>query len=349
MCKSFDKREISICGIFWSSFFGFIGISSLVLSIIQFPYTRLHWMNKGGWRHLGGLGISGVAVQFCFCVFSILTFSIFSNKKLLLFIYSIIQLVGSIFVLFISIFTLVGAQHYKNEDTNLCNKTLSNFFSSFFVLDDYFHIVDQYLCSKDCQCVFTNISAYQEFSIKKVAIPEPEIITEQWKYMKQYSIYKKKGDKKRASSFLDCSEEIQSLAKSYFIDELIAKNNTNIFEIDNFYNYWKRIEEKFKCTGWCNNKYIDRNNNERIVAKYLFSSIDGGIVKNRGCMKSVIRWLPKIMNAFGSTLLCTGFFMLIPLFFSISLLLRIYKNYDEDYNDDDQDDQDDKLKEDNYE
>ena len=70
MCKSFDKREISICGIFWSSFFGFIGISSLVLSIIQFPYTRLHWMNKGGWRHLGGLGISGVAVQFCFCVFS---------------------------------------------------------------------------------------------------------------------------------------------------------------------------------------------------------------------------------------------------------------------------------------
>ena len=166
MCKSFDKREISICGIFWSSFFGFIGISSLVLSIIQFPYTRLHWMNKGGWRHLGGLGISGVAVQFCFCVFSILTFSIFSNKKLLLFIYSIIQLVGSIFVLFISIFTLVGAQHYKNEDTNLCNKTLSNFFSSFFVLDDYFHIVDQYLCSKDCQCVFTNISAYQEFSIK---------------------------------------------------------------------------------------------------------------------------------------------------------------------------------------
>lgn len=349
MCKSFDKREISICGIFWSSFFGFIGISSLVLSIIQFPYTRLHWMNKGGWRHLGGLGISGVAVQFCFCVFSILTFSIFSNKKLLLFIYSIIQLVGSIFVLFISIFTLVGAQHYKNEDTNLCNKTLSNFFSSFFVLDDYFHIVDQYLCSKDCQCVFTNISAYQEFSIKKVAIPEPEIITEQWKYMEKYSIYKKKGDKKRASSFLDCSEEIQSLAKSYFIDELIAKNNTNIFEIDNFYNYWKRIEEKFKCTGWCNNKYTDRDNNTRIVAKYLFSSIDGGIVKNRGCMKSVIRWLPKIMNAFGSTLLCTGFFMLIPLFFSISLLLRIYKNYDEDYNDDDQDDQDDKLKEDNYE
>ena len=166
---------------------------------------------------------------------------------------------------------------------------------------------------------------------------------------KDYSIYKKKGDKERASSFLHCSKEIQSLAKSYFIDELIAKNNTNIFEIDNFYNYWKRIEEKFKCTGWCNNKYIDRDNNTRIVAKYLFSSIDGGIVKNRGCMKSVIRWLPKIMNAFGSTLLCTGFFMLIPLFFSISLLLRIYKNYDEDYNDDDQDDQDDKLKEDNYE
>ena len=335
MCKSFDKREISNCGIIWSIFFGCIGISSLVLSIIQFPYTRLHWMNKSPWRHLGGLGLSAVIIQFCFCIYSILTFSIFYNMKLFQLIYSIIQLIASIFVLFVSIFTLVGTQYYKNDDKNLCKKPLSNFFGSFFVLDDYFHIVDQYLCSKDCECVFTNISAYQEFSIKKVAIPEPDVISEQWKYMKDYSIYNKKGDIKRATSFLNCTKEVQSLAKSYFIDELLAKNQTDVFQIENFYDYWKRIEEKFKCTGWCNNKYIDRNNNERIVAKYLFSNIDGGIVKNRGCMQSVIRWLPKIMNAFGSTLLCTGFFMLIPLFFSISLFFGFYKNFDQDYNNED--------------
>ena len=64
-------------------------------------------------------------------------------------------------------------------------------------------------------------------------------------------------------------------------------------------------------------------------------------------MNSIIRWLPKIMNAFGSTLLCTGFFMLIPLFFSISLFFRIYKNYDEDYNNDDNDN--DELKDNNFE
>ena len=52
-------------------------------------------------------------------------------------------------------------------------------------------------------------------------------------------------------------------------------------------------------------------------------------------MQSVIRWLPKIMNAFGSTLLCTGFFMLIPLFFSISLFFGFYKNFDQDYNNED--------------
>ena len=332
MCKSLDKRQITNCGIFWSIFFGCIGISSLVLSIIQFPYTRLHWMNKGSWRHLGGLGISAVSVLFVFCILSIITFILFIEKKIILLIYCITELAASIYVLFVSIFSLIGAQRYRNEKTDLCEEQLSGFFSHFLVLDDYFHIVDNFLCSESCECVFSNKSAYQEFSTINIANPEPQIVSDQWKYMKNYVIYNKKGDKTRAYSFSQCSDDIQALAKSYFIDEIIAKNNTDVFEINNFYNYWKRIEEKFKCTGWCNNKYLDINNEERIVAKYLFSNIDGGIVKNRGCMKLLSSWLTKIINGFGSTLLCAGFFMLFPLIFSICLYFGYYNYYDEDYN-----------------
>ena len=58
-------------------------------------------MNKR--ETLGSLGL----IQFCFHVYSILTFSIFFYKKLLLFIYSIIQLLASIFVLFVSILHLL--------------------------------------------------------------------------------------------------------------------------------------------------------------------------------------------------------------------------------------------------
>ncbi len=332
MCKSLDKRQITNCGIFWSIFFGCIGISSLVLSIIQFPYTRLHWMNKGSWRHLGGLGISAVSVLFVFCILSIITFILFIEKKIILLIYCITELAASIYVLFVSIFALVGAQRYRNEKTDLCEEQLSGFFSQFLVLDDYFHIVDNFLCSEDCECVFSNKSAYQEFSTINIANPEPKIVSDQWEYMKDYVIYNKKGDKTRAYSFSQCSEDIQALAKSYFIDEIISKNNTDVFEINNFYGYWKRIEEKFKCTGWCNNKYLDINNEERIVAKYLFSNIDGGIVKNRGCMKLLTSWLTKIINGFGSTLLCAGFFMLFPLIFSFCLYFGYYNYYDEDYN-----------------
>lgn len=332
MCKSLDKRQITNCGIFWSIFFGCIGISSLVLSIIQFPYTRLHWMNKGSWRHLGGLGISAVSVLFVFCILSIITFILFIEKKIILLIYCITELAASIYVLFVSIFSLIAAQRYRNEKTDLCEEQLSGFFSNFLVLDDYFHIVDNFLCSESCECVFSNKSAYQEFSTINIANPEPQIVSDQWKYMKDYVIYNKKGDKTRAYSFSQCSDDIQALAKSYFIDEIIAKNNTDVFEINNFYNYWKRIEEKFKCTGWCNNKYLDINNEERIVAKYLFSNIDGGIVKNRGCMKLLSSWLTKIINGFGSTLLCAGFFMLFPLIFSICLYFGYYNYYDEDYN-----------------
>jgi hypothetical protein len=337
MCKSLDKRQISNCGIFWSIFFGCIGISSLVLSIIQFPYTRLHWMNKGSWRHLGGLGISAVSVLFVFCILSIITFILFIEKKIILLIYCITELAASIYVLFVSIFSLIGAQRYRNEKTDLCEEQLSGFFSHFLVLDDYFHIVDNFLCSESCECVFSNKSAYQEFSTINIANPEPQIVSDQWQYMKNHVIYNKKGNKTRAYSFSQCSDDIQALAKSYFIDEIIAKNNTDVFEINNFYNYWKRIEEKFKCTGWCNNKYLDTNNEERIVAKYLFSNIDGGIVKNRGCMKLLSSWLTKIINGFGSTLLCAGFFMLFPLIFSICLYFGYYNYYDEDYNYDNED------------
>ena len=337
MCKSLDKRQISNCGIFWSIFFGCIGISSLVLSIIQFPYTRLHWMNKGSWRHLGGLGISAVSVLFVFCILSIITFILFIEKKIILLIYCITELAASIYVLFVSIFSLIGAQRYRNEKTDLCEEQLSGFFSHFLVLDDYFHIVDNFLCSESCECVFSNKSAYQEFSTINIANPEPQIVSDQWQYMKNHVIYNKKGNKTRAYSFSQCSDDIQALAKSYFIDEIIAKNNTDVFEINNFYNYWKRIEEKFKCTGWCNNKYLDINNEERIVAKYLFSNIDGGIVKNRGCMKILSSWLTKIINGFGSTLLCAGFFMLFPLIFSICLYFGYYNYYDEDYNYDNED------------
>lgn len=337
MCKSLDKRQITNCGIFWSIFFGCIGISSLVLSIIQFPYTRLHWMNKGSWRHLGGLGISAVSVLFVFCILSIITFILFIEKKIILLIYCITELAASIYVLFVSIFSLIGAQRYRNEKTDLCEEQLSGFFSHFLVLDDYFHIVDNFLCSESCECVFSNKSAYQEFSTINIANPEPQIVSDQWQYMKNHVIYNKKGNKTRAYSFSQCSDDIQALAKSYFIDEIIAKNNTDVFEINNFYNYWKRIEEKFKCTGWCNNKYLDTNNEERIVAKYLFSNIDGGIVKNRGCMKILSSWLTKIINGFGSTLLCAGFFMLFPLIFSICLYFGYYNYYDEDYNYDNED------------
>ena len=228
MCKSLDKRQITNCGIFWSIFFGCIGISSLVLSIIQFPYTRLHWMNKGSWRHLGGLGISAVSVLFVFCILSIITFILFIEKKIIILIYCITELAASIYVLFVSIFSLIGAQRYRNEKTDLCEEQLSGFFSHFLVLDDYFHIVDNFLCSESCECVFSNKSAYQEFSTINIANPEPQIVSDQWKYMKNYVIYNKKGDKTRAYSFSQCSDDIQALAKSYFIDEIIAKNNTDV-------------------------------------------------------------------------------------------------------------------------
>ena len=56
------------------------------------------------------------------------------------------------------------------------------------------------------------------------------------------------------------------------------------------------------------------------MSKYLFSDVNKGVVRNRGCMHRLIDWLPKVINTFGSVLLIIGVILIFVFAFAVSLL-----------------------------
>ncbi len=54
------------------------------------------------------------------------------------------------------------------------------------------------------------------------------------------------------------------------------------------------------------NNYYDRDDNQRTISKYLFSNVNRGVPKYKGCMYRVMKWLKAMLLSFGVIALITG-------------------------------------------
>lgn len=79
-------------------------------------------------------------------------------------------------------------------------------------------------------------------------------------------------------SFQDCPE-----AAKMEVDRLYKSNpNNTAHEIDQekFAKYWKGIEERFNCTGWCKTSFINPiTQQKQKMLNFVFSDINKGIPK----------------------------------------------------------------------
>lgn len=91
-------------------------------------------------------------------------------------------------------------------------------------------------------------------------------------------------------------------------------------KMNDFMTFWGRIEKKFDCNGWCESSYTGEDGKYHIMTKYLFSDVNKGVVRNRGCMHRLIDWLPKVINTFGSVLLIIGVILIFVFAMGVSLL-----------------------------
>ena len=134
----------------------------------------------------------------------------------------------------------------------------------------------------------------------------------------------------------NCSEDsLESIQEIYNSN---PKNNYNkINDFKKFHSYWKGIEKRFKCTGWCKTKYtnIYTLKNDTMM-KYIFSDINKDIVSYPGCLNRLVNWIPFLVAVVGTLLINCGVIQFINFIFTLKLMNGNNDEDDDDKNDNDE-------------
>ena len=297
-----QKTTVRKSGRYIAYILSLLCITNIIIISIQFKYINITWISKGIWRHYSILSILA-------CMFQVLGISLaliinfrHLECKTLQKIFCIYQLIAIIFVLFVCNFSLICATIKENNETKNCIKDLKGFFSQFLILDKYFQNIDSILCSNECPCVISNRNVYDTLNneeINKISFNEE---------ISDNDIIR----------FQQCNYSIQDNINKEFTGNSKVKDKLKEIKIDKFYKYWKNIEEKFECVGWCNLNYDNSDNKNRIMKKYLFSDINKGIV-NDSCMKKVTKYISKMIKIFGVLLYISWFLMVASYIFGFIL------------------------------
>lgn len=187
-----------------------------------------------------------------------------------------------------SIFTLIAGSIGNINDYVGCQKKLNGFFTYWNSIDYFLSEIDNYLCSNKCQCYMTGIS-------REIYKSEPFIKS----IFDNNFIYTENNDDPK--NIQDCPDSIKKEIKANF-DKINKENYNSEIEdinINKFATYWKHIEEKFECSGFCSTIHKGNNDNYVPMIKYMFTDVNIGIPKRRGCMIPFMRWIKKMLLSFG--------------------------------------------------
>ena len=338
MCKFLPKKKIGNLGLISGIFLVFTGLICLILCIIQYNIINFQYTKKNKFSRIGELFLGANTILLFSCLFSIVLFLGFLQCKTMQLIFLIFQSIFTLFIFISGIVIIVSGNISKNKLTKTCQKDLNGIFKHFLLLDDYFKLIDNYLCSDECPCYFNEISTYEKFKNPQLNNVSLNLI-DSINFNKNVNLIENNNNNYEFN-FNNCSEKVKEKAFYKFI--LQKDDNRKYFEnIDNekFFKFWRKIENKFKCSGWCNTPYNNHNinldelenndendnNNKRYIIKYLFSDINKGIVSNIGCMNKLTDWLPKYIYAFGSLLIISSIVIGITVGLDISLYLDLTK------------------------
>ena len=234
----------------------------------------------------------------------------------------------------ISFFTLIAGSTGKLNKYVGCQTEFKGILKYWDDIDNYLQTVDKYFCKEkkdsndiSCQCTLTK---YTDKIFKDDPIIGP--------------LYKSLYRDNKEIEVVDINAYDRDTAKYSWrkCSQIVLKNGTygivmrNIgdFQPKIFNRFWEHIENKFDCTGFCstvyqrdtsfpNTKPDDKFNEaprQIPMFKYLFSDINRGIPKHRGCMKPIMDWLPKMLISFGSFALFAALVQFALFCLSISLL-----------------------------
>ena len=119
-------------------------------------------------------------------------------------------------------------------------------------------------------------------------------------------------------NFQKCPDLIKNNIFNYY-NKNFAKNFNN----NKFMSYWSKLENKFKCIGFCNiSNFVEGN----ITYKFLFTDNENIDIKNYGCLFPLSRWLNNMILAFSSLVIINIILSVVCIYICIAILYdKVYE------------------------
>ncbi len=282
------------------------GIASFILNLIDYTILNASW-SKTPWKALAPCQLScNIFIIFSglfgilFIIINKEILFIIINKEIIKYIYLIIMILSSLFTWSIGIFSCIGGTIYNKKYHQLgCKSELTGVLEMYNNIDNYFIYADSLLCSEQCKCKFTE--SIRDLYLNNIYSPGSYSTFNSWDFT-----YKKITEKGTFNFWDNCSITVKEEVRNRYLES----KNSLCYRInyEKFAKYWKNIEEKFNCTGWCQTNYIDPYTlKEKKMLKFIFSDINSGIPKYPGCINRLTNWLPSMVGATGGCLIVSAF------------------------------------------
>lgn len=261
----------------------------------------MSWSSHG-FRTLGALQLAATLLVF---VVIIIGFAgICTSNPGLMILFIILSILSALCSLGIAIFCFIGTQTRYWNDYVGCDAKYDGYLSMWNSVDNYLYAVDSLLCSDECPCYFNDVTTSLYASNTSTS--------------PYYNLWKKDNKTTYAKRFQDCSDVVIAEAKNEYLYSNAYYNHT--FNDKWFRKYYKHIEEKFHCVGFCGTTYYNtRTHTNAKIVKYLFSDLTKGIPEHFGCVGDIMNWLRKTVNAFAACALVM--FVIQFILFILALLL----------------------------
>ena len=320
------KKNLSALGITSIIIILICSIISLVLSSIDFNILYARW-SSSYYKYLAPCSVASTS----FCVFvgliGLLIFLFNINGLMPIFVF--LLLLSTLASWGTAVISIMGGRiKHKNNGKLGCQTELTGVLQIFENIDIYLMYVNSLFCGANCPCKVLK----QENNIDYVTnINENDNVFLNNEFNKEFTSNKKYifSDGGKTNQFQDCNQLIKDEAKNRYLEHPKAAKYP--IDTEKFQKYYKKLEKRFKCTGWCKTAYKDPYTlDNRYIVKYLFSNIDNGLPHHIGCMNKISSWLPHYVMTIGIFMLIASFFETICLLISTLLLGN---NDDNNYND----------------
>lgn len=307
MCCCSPKCS-SKAGLAFSILFGIFGLVALIFACIDFKLIEYDWASVGDWDSLGVLLLVAVIITILMMVFGIIFFTCCQGKRGCGITFIILQMIVTLFATAIGAMGIISSQAGKLKDYAACNTEYKGILKMYTNIDFLLEMIDTTLCSSECPCNF-DAKTTKAFTENTTTKP----------YFEKWT---KNGQNDR---FQNCSETIRNNTQTKFIVYDAAKGSyLSKFKINQFLTFWKYIEKKFNCSGWCLGEYTMTESGgttkNGAFYKFLASGVNRGIPKKLGCLKPVFDWLPPKLLVYGILAVLCGVCGIFSFYFGLLII-----------------------------